>query len=171
MKKILLLVIISTSLTPFFGHAAGDASSSVTFNAVSVTGGTNMSAKPKVTSESTLPAAKIKVKDLVVGNGGAADPTSTVVVQYVGVRYSDGKQFDSSWERGGPKSFSLKRVVKGFTEGIGGDENDQIKAMRVGGRRIIIVPSEMGYGESGTPDRSVPPNETLVFVVDLVAVK
>jgi peptidylprolyl isomerase len=92
-----------------------------------------------------------------------------VSVQYVGVRYTDGRQFDSSWERGGPTSFSLRRVVKGFTQGIGG--NGEIQPMKVGGRRIIIVPSEMGYGENGTPDGSIPPNASIVFVVDLIAVK
>ena len=172
MKKILLLVAI-TGLIPlsivFTGRAAGDSSSSVTFNATTVTGATNLSAKPQVTSESKLPTAKLKVKDLVVGTGAAADPTSTVTVQYVGVRYADGKQFDSSWDRGSPTSFSLKKVVKGFTQGIGG--NDEIAPMKVGGRRIIIVPAEMAYGEEGTPDGSIPPNATIVFVVDLRAIQ
>jgi peptidylprolyl isomerase len=85
------------------------------------------------------------------------------------VRYADGKQFDSSWERGGPTNFRLNRVVRGFTEGIGG--NDTVPPMKVGGRRIMIVPSEMGYGENGTADGSIPSNATIVFVVDLIAVK
>jgi len=172
MKKILLLVAITGLITLGIlsvGRAAGDSSSSVTFNSTTVSGATNMSAKPQVTSESKLPAAKLKVKDLVVGTGAAAEPASTVTVQYVGVRYADGKQFDSSWDRGSSTSFSLKKVVKGFTQGIGG--NDEIPPMKVGGRRIIIVPSEMGYGEAGTPDGSIPPNATIVFVVDLLALK
>jgi peptidylprolyl isomerase len=172
MKTILMLVAITgliTLSTVFTSRAAGDSSSSVTFNSTTVTGATNMSVKPQVTSESKLPAAKIKVKDLVVGTGAAAGPTSTVTVQYVGVRYADGKEFDSSWDRGSPASFSLRKVVKGFTQGIGG--NDEIPPMKVGGRRIIIVPSEMGYGEAGTPDGSIPPNATIVFVVDLRAVQ
>jgi len=159
--------IIAVSLS--LSKAAGDASGSVSFNAVTVTGAASMSSKPKVTSESTLPAGKLKVKDLVVGTGEAASPSSTVTVQYVGVRYADGKQFDSSWDRGGSTSFSLKKVVKGFTQGIGGD--GEIPPMKVGGRRLIIVPSEMGYGEKGTPDGSIPPNASIVFVVDLLAVK
>jgi peptidylprolyl isomerase len=128
-----------------------------------------MSAKPKVTAESTLPASKLKVKDLVIGKGEAATPTSTVTVQYVGVRYADGKQFDSSWDRGGATSFSLQRVVRGFTQGIGG--NDRVSPMKVGGRRLMILPAELGYGENGTPDGSIPPNATIVFVVDLISVK
>ncbi len=169
MKKILLVLSISLSVGIAFGHAAGENGSSVTFNAATVTGATNMSAKPQVTSESTLPAGKLKVKDLVVGKGAAANPTSTVTVQYVGVRYADGKQFDSSWDRGGATSLSLRKVVKGFTEGIGGND-DGVAPMKVGGRRIMIVPSEMGYGD-GTSDGVIPPNATLVFVVDLIAVK
>jgi FKBP-type peptidyl-prolyl cis-trans isomerase len=172
MKKMHFVVltiagIIAASLSP--SRAAGDASGSVSFNAVTVTGAASMSSKPKVTSESTLPAGKLKVKDLVVGTGEAATPSSTVTVQYVGVRYADGKQFDSSWDRGGSTSFSLRKVVKGFTQGIGG--NDEIPPMKVGGRRLMIVPAEMGYGEKGTPDDSIPPNASIVFVVDLIAVK
>jgi FKBP-type peptidyl-prolyl cis-trans isomerase len=159
--------IIAAGMPP--SRAAGDDSDSVSFNDVTVTGATNMSSKPKVTSQSRLPAANLKVKDLVVGKGEAATPTSTVTVQYVGVRYADGKQFDSSWDRGGSTSFSLREVVKGFTQGIGG--NDEVPPMKVGGRRLMILPSELGYGESGTPDGAIPPNASIVFVVDLIAVK
>ena len=171
MKKILFVLtivgIIAVSMSP--SGAAGDASGSVSFNAVTVTGATNMSSKPKLTSGSTLPAAKLKVKDLVVGTGAAATPTTTVTVQYVGVRYADGKQFDSSWDRGGPTTFSLRKVVKGFTQGIGG--NDEVPPMKVGGRRLMILPSELGYGENGTPDGAIPPNACIVFFVDFIAVK
>jgi len=145
------------------------AENSVDFENVSVTDATNMSGKPKVTAESKLPAAKLKWKDLVVGKGAAATPTSSVSVQYVGVRYADGKQFDSSWEKHGPINFRLNKVVKGFTQGIGG--TDEIPPMKVGGRRLMILPSELGYGENGTPDGAIPPNATIVFVVDLIAVK
>ena len=172
MKKILLSLTIAGIAAIYPAHtssAADDVSGTVTFSGVSVSDATNISSKPKVTSEAGLPSATLKVKDLVVGKGAAATPDSTVTVQYVGVRYADGKQFDSSWERGGPTSFSLRRVVKGFTQGIGG--KGEISPMKVGGRRIIIVPSEMGYGEEGTPDGSIPPNASIVFVVDLIAVK
>jgi peptidylprolyl isomerase len=163
MKKITFLFASMAMLSSAF--AGGD----VSFENVSVTGATNMSSKPKVTSTSTLPAAKLKVKDLVVGTGEVATPLSSVTVQYVGVRYADGKQFDSSWDRGGATTFSLRKVVKGFTQGIGG--NDSVPPMKVGGRRLLIVPSEMGYGERGTPDGMIPPDATIVFVVDLLAVK
>src|SRR6187431_175780 len=122
MKNTALLLtlagIISYGTSPC--RAADDAP--VNFENVTVMGGTNMSSKPKVTSESTLPAAKLKVKDLVVGTGESPNSMSTVKVKYVGVRYADGKQFDSSWEKGGAISFRLNKVVKGFTQGIGGND-------------------------------------------------
>ena len=159
----------SSGGTPSASSPAGGAPSTVSFENVTVTDATTMSSKPKVTAESTLPAAKLKVKDLVIGSGEAATPTSSVTVQYVGVRYADGKQFDASWDHGGATSFSLTRVVRGFTQGIGG--TDTIPAMKVGGRRLMIVPAELGYGENGTPDGSIPPNAAIVFVVDLIGVK
>ena len=179
MKRILFvftITIISSSMsprgtaqTPLGSPSATASPNTIDFENVTVTGATNMSTKPKVTAESSLPAAKLKVKDLVVGNGEAANPTSSVTVQYVGVRYADGKQFDASWDKRGATSFRLNKVVKGFTQGIGG--TDTIPPMKVGGRRLMILPSELGYGEKGTPDGSIPPNATIVFVVDLIAVK
>ena len=166
-KTFLLLAMAGIALSARSLTAASDAP--LDFENVSVMGATNMSAKPKVSAESKLPAAKLKWKDLVVGKGQAANPTSTVSVQYVGVRYADGKQFDSSWEKHGPISFRLNKVVKGFTQGIGG--TDEIPPMKIGGRRVMIVPSELGYGENGTADGAIPPNATIVFVVDLISVK
>jgi peptidylprolyl isomerase len=175
MKKIVFLLTITgmissgTSPSSVGGSSpAGGAPSTVSFENVTVTNATTMSSKPKVTAESTLPAAKLKVKDLVIGKGEAATPTSSVTVQYVGVRYSDGKQFDASWDHGGATSFSLKKVVRGFTQGIGG--TDTVPAMKVGGRRLMILPAELGYGDAGTPDGSIPPDATIVFVVDLLKV-
>jgi peptidylprolyl isomerase len=101
-------------------------------------------------------------KDLVVGTGPQASGTSTVKVQYVGADYTNGHVFDSSWQRGQPATFPLTGVVPGFAQGIAG--------MKVGGRREIVIPPDLGYGASGSPP-AVGPNETLVFVVDLLAVQ
>jgi peptidylprolyl isomerase len=180
MKKILLLFVITEMFsngvspraaaeTPSGSSAATARSSTVTFENVTVTDATNMSSKPKVTAESPLPAAKLKVKDLVIGTGQAANPNSAVTVQYVGVRYADGKQFDSSWDKHGATTFRLNKVVRGFTQGIGGA--DTTPPMKIGGRRLLIMPSELAYGENGTADGRIPPNATIVFVVDLIAVK
>ena len=157
----------STSGSPS-GDQVASSPSSVTFNDVTVAGATDLASKPKVSAKSSNTPAALEVKDLVDGDGAAASPTSTVTVQYVGVRYTDGKQFDASWDHQGAISFSLQQVVPGFTQGIGG--NSQVSPMKVGGRRIMILPAALGYGAAGTPDGSIPPNTPIVFVVDLVGV-
>lgn len=142
---------------------------SVTFKGVTVKGATDLNGYPVVTSKGSVDPKGVEVKDLVVGKGKAATPTSNVKVQYYGVLYKDGKYFDSSWKRGMPADFPLTGVVKGFTYGIGGDTASKIAPMKVGGRRIIIVPSKYGYGTAGSPP-TIPGNSPLVFIVDLKAV-
>jgi peptidylprolyl isomerase len=149
--------------------AAPTSSAPVAFEGVTVTGGSELTAKPGVTSKSSATPAALQVKDLVVGSGAVAKPTSTVTVQYVGVRYADGKQFDASWDHGGAVGFSLQQVGPGVTRGIGGTTG--VAPMKVGGRRLMILPAALGYGSTGTQDGSIPPNAAIVFVVDLVGVK
>jgi FKBP-type peptidyl-prolyl cis-trans isomerase len=101
-----------------------------------------------------------------VGKGKAATPKSTVSVQYTGVLYKSGTMFDSSWTKGGqPVSFPLTGVVKGFTQGIGGTTG--VPPMKVGGRRLMILPASLGYGAQA--NGAIPANSSLVFVVDLKA--
>ncbi|MBV8959038.1 MAG: FKBP-type peptidyl-prolyl cis-trans isomerase, partial [Actinobacteria bacterium] len=89
--------------------------------------------------------------------------SNTVQVQYYGANYADGKEFDSSWARGGqPATFPLNGVIKGFSLAITG--------MKVGSRRVVVIPPDLGYGAAGSPP-AVGPNETLVFVIDLHAVQ
>lgn len=102
------------------------------------------------------------IKDLVAGSGPSASAASTVTVQYVGANYADGKVFDSSWKRGQPIDFPLSGVIPGFAQGIVG--------MKVGGRRELVIPPDLGYGTQGSPP-AVGPDETLVFVIDLVGVR
>jgi peptidylprolyl isomerase len=125
---------------------------------------TNKKTKPKVTVPSGPPPKSLVVKDLEKGTGVAATRTDTVKVNYVGVNYKTGKEFDSSWSRGEPIAFPLGQnvVIQGWEKGIVG--------MKVGGRRELIIPPALGYGASGSPP-VIPPNETLVFVVDLEAVE
>jgi len=141
----------------------------VSFNGVTVTGAADLTAKPTVVAKSRAEPTALQVKDLVTGAGTAATPQSTVTIQYVGVRYADGKQFEASWDSAGPTSFSLRAVVPGFTQGIGGAPG--IEPMKAGGRRILIVPASLAYGRAGNQDGSIPPNAPIVFVVDLIAVK
>ena len=120
--------------------------------------------KPNVTVPKGPAPKKLVVKDLIKGKGPVAKTGEQVTVQYVGVDYKTGKQFDASWNdgTGQPVQFSLSGgVIKGWTEGIPG--------MRVGGRRELIIPPNLAYGKKGSPPR-IPPNSTLVFVIDLHAV-
>jgi peptidylprolyl isomerase len=115
--------------------------------------------KPKVAPPSGAPPKTLVVKDLIKGTGPAATASSTVNVQYVGVVYKGGKQFDASWNDGSgqPVSLPLSGVIKGWQQGIPG--------MKVGGRRELIIPPSLGYGP--TAQAKIPANSTLVFVIDL----
>ena len=119
-----------------------------------------LNSKPKVVPTSGPPPKKLVIKDLIKGTGPAATAGSTVTVQYVGVLYKGGKQFDASWNDGSgkPVSLPLTGVIKGWQQGIPG--------MKVGGRRELIIPSSLGYGVQGSPPK-IPSNAALVFVIDL----
>jgi peptidylprolyl isomerase len=119
--------------------------------------------KPTVPAQTGTPPKQLVIKDLIKGTGPAAKAGSTVTVQYVGVLYKGGKQFDASWNDGSgqPTSLPLTGVIKGWKLGIPG--------MRVGGRRLLIIPSSLGYGATGRPPK-IPANAALVFVIDLHAV-
>jgi peptidylprolyl isomerase len=139
----------------------------VTFRGVTVKGAKDLKGKPGVTAKSSAAPPKLEYKDLVVGKGKAANPKSCVTVQYDGVLYKTGSEFDSSWGRGMLAQFSLSGVVPGFTQGIGGTTG--VPPMKIGGRRLMILPSALGYGAQGSPPK-IPANSALVFVVDLTNV-
>ena len=109
-----------------------------------------------VTSESGL-----RYLDMKVGEGASPEPTDTVEAHYRGT-LPDGTEFDSSYARGQPASFPLNRVIPGWTEGVG--------SMKVGGKRTLIIPPELGYGKRGRPP-TIPANATLVFEVELLSIK
>ena len=120
--------------------------------------------KPEVkVPKGKLPKTLVK-KDLKVGTGAEAKPGSTVSVQYVGVSALNGRQFDASWDRGQPFSFQLGsgQVIPGWDRGVAG--------MKVGGRRMLVIPPKLAYGAQGSPP-TIGPNETLVFVIDLLGVQ
>jgi peptidylprolyl isomerase len=105
---------------------------------------------------------KLQIDDLRKGTGKVARAGSTVTVQYVGVSALNGRQFDASWDRGEPFSFQIGgNVIQGWNQGVAG--------MRVGGRRRLVIPPDLAYGAQGSPP-AIGPNETLVFVVDLLKV-
>ncbi|WP_279579038.1 FKBP-type peptidyl-prolyl cis-trans isomerase [Fodinicola feengrottensis] len=103
------------------------------------------------------------MQDLVVGDGVEATKGTNVSVHYVGVAHSTGEQFDASWDRGQAFTFPLGggRVIKGWDMGVVG--------MKVGGRRRLVIPAHLGYGDRGAGG-AIKPGETLVFVVDLLSV-
>lgn len=107
------------------------------------------------------PPTELVTQDIVVGKGNAATLDNTVAVRYSGTLYSNGTAFDSSWSRGNePTSFPLSGVVKGFAQGIAG--------MQPGGRRVLVIPPALGYGDRAKGP--IPGGSTLVFVVDLVSI-
>jgi peptidylprolyl isomerase len=122
-----------------------------------------LSKEPKVTPPSGPAPTKLVTKELIAGTGAEAKAGDTVTVNYVGVLYKGGKEFDASWKRNEPFSFTLGKgqVIKGWDEGVAG--------MKVGGRRELIIPSELAYGKTGSPP-TIPANAPLVFVVDLLSV-
>jgi peptidylprolyl isomerase len=127
-------------------------------------GGAQLGSKPKVTVPSGKPPTKLVIKDIVKGTGATAQAGDTVSVHYVGVSYANRKQFDASWDRHQPFSFQLGggMVIPGWDQGVVG--------MRVNGRRELIIPPGLGYGAQGQPP-AIAPNDTLVFVIDLLRVQ
>lgn len=119
--------------------------------------------KPEVTLPDQAPTDLV-IEDIVEGTGPEAKAGDLVDVHYVGVALSDGKEFDSSYGRGEPLSFQLGvgQVISGWDNGVQG--------MKVGGRRKLVIPPQLGYGERGAGG-VIKPNETLVFVCDLMGIQ
>jgi peptidylprolyl isomerase len=128
---------------------------------VTVTG--EPGAKPTITIPDGEAPKELMYSDLVVGDGAEAPRGAAVVMHYLGVAWSNKQQFDASWDSGKPLDYPLSQLIRGWQEGVPG--------MKVGGRRLLVIPPELGYGEQGTPGGPIGPNETLVFVIDLLEVK
>jgi peptidylprolyl isomerase len=122
----------------------------------------DLQTKPEIPTPTGSPPTKLVVKDIVKGKGKKAKSGDNVTVQYVGVSYSTGQQFDASWDGGQPFQFQLgaQMVIPGWDQGVAG--------MKTGGRRGLIIPPDLAYGPQGRP--GIAPNETLVFVIDLLSV-
>ncbi len=136
------------------GNSNGDATASAT---------AEPGQKPGVTVPGE-PATELEAVDVIEGEGAEAASGDEIEVEYVGVAQSTGQEFDSSWEREEPFSFQLGggQVIPGWDEGLVG--------MREGGRRLLVIPGDLAYGPTGQPP-DIGPDETLVFVVDLVGVR
>jgi peptidylprolyl isomerase len=120
--------------------------------------------KPEIDFPDGPPPAELQITDLTEGDGPEAAAGRTVQVHYVGVAHSSGEEFDASYNRGEPLTFRLGvgQVISGWDQGVQG--------MKVGGRRRLVIPPHLAYGDRGAGG-VIGPGETLIFVVDLVAVR
>ena len=123
-----------------------------------------MTEKPEIDFPDGTPPDDLEITDLTVGDGDEATPGRQVRVHYVGVAFSTGEEFDASYNRGAPLDFPLGagRVIAGWDSGVTG--------MKVGGRRKLVIPPHLAYGDRGAGG-VIGPGETLIFVVDLVDVR
>lgn len=161
-------VVILTLLTRG-GSDSGDSASapSTTGQPTVVTASPQLKTKPVVTVPAGDPPKALQITDLVKGTGDTVVQGDTVSVQYTGVSWSTKEQFDSSWDSGGTPyevtgvGTDLAPVIKGWSQGLLG--------AKVGSRRQLVIPPDLGYGKDGAAGGAIKPDETLVFVVDIVS--
>ena len=120
----------------------------------------NAGEAPTITPPTGEAPATLQTQDIIVGTGTEVLPTSTLTVHYTLMTWSNGSLVESSWSGGQPATFPLSGVIVGWQEGLPG--------AKVGGRRLLVIPADKGYGPNGSGP--IGPNETLIFVVDIIAV-
>lgn len=120
----------------------------------------NAGEAPTITAPTGTPPAELTTSDVIVGTGAEVLPTSTLTVHYTLMAWSTGQIIESSWSSGQPATFALATLVEGWKIGLPG--------AKVGGRRLLILPPELGYGAAGSGP--VGPNETLIFAIDILSV-
>jgi peptidylprolyl isomerase len=123
---------------------------------------TDLKKKPTIEKGSGPAPTKLVVEDIVEGSGPGAKAGDQLTMQYVGALYDNGQEFDASWDRGEPFQLQLGQgmVIPGWDEGLVG--------IKKGGRRKLVIPANLAYGAQGSPP-AIPPNATLIFIVDRVA--
>ncbi len=154
-KKLIALIALSALVLTGCGDKEVSATAD---NLPTVT--TNQGEAPTIGAPSGTPPTTLVTKDIIVGEGAQAQPTSTMTVHYTLMTWSNGALIESSWNSGSPATFPLANVIVGWQQGIPG--------MKVGGRRLLVIPPEIGYGAQGSGP--IGPNETLIFVVDAIGV-
>jgi peptidylprolyl isomerase len=155
--KTKLTAVIAMSLVLLTGCGDKEVSSSAD-NLPTVT--TNQGEAPTIGAPTGDAPTTLITKDIITGTGAEALPTSTMTVHYTLMTWSNGKLIESSWTSGSPATFPLANVIVGWQQGIPG--------MKVGGRRLLVIPPDLGYGAQG--GGPIGPNETLIFVVDAIGV-
>ena len=156
-KKLVLALAVLVSVASLTACGGSKVAESST-NLPTVTGDQGM--EPTISAPSGTPPTTLITKDIFEGTGSPAVAESTMTVHYTLMAWSTGKVVESSWASGEPATFPLARVIAGWQQGIPG--------MKVGGRRLLVIPPDLGYGAAG--GGSIGPNETLVFVVDAIAI-
>lgn len=147
-----ILVAVTVLGTNIFG---GDKVTSTTLPTVSAVAGE----APTISAPEGAAPTELTTKDIIVGTGAEVKATSTLTVHYTLMAWSTGKIIETSWS-GQPATFPLAQVVEGWQKGLPG--------AKVGGRRLLVLPPSMGYGAAGAGP--IGPNETLIFVVDIIGV-
>jgi peptidylprolyl isomerase len=168
------IIIITTALV--LSGCSSSSKNATPANSQSAGGGTKLSGTPvsvsvtgEIGTEPTVvitpgdPVTELQVKDEVVGTGDPVPAGATVTAHYVGYGAASGQMFDASWLRGEPATFPLANVILGWQQGLVG--------MQVGGRRLLVIPAQLGYGDNPPQGSGIAPGETLIFVVDLVSFK
>ena len=143
--------------------AAASPTGSAVADASGITVSTDLKTKPVI----SIPAGfgnvdKLIVRDIVPGTGAAVQSTDNVTVNYVGIGAVTHQQFDASWDAHTTASFPLNGVIQGWQQGLLG--------MKVGGRRLLVIPGNLAYGANAPAGSGIQPNESLIFVVDLVSI-
>ena len=150
----------SDQATPINTQSSGSAPA-LTGTPVSVEVSGEYGTQPEVVITPGDPVTELEVTDVIVGEGDPLPAGATLTADYVGYGGATGQMFDASWVRGEPATFPLSNVILGWQEGLVG--------MQVGGRRLLVIPAELGYGNNPPPGSGIEPGETLIFVVDLVS--
>ena len=152
--------IVSESPTPSTSPSQASTNGDVVVGPATVGG--KLGAEPTVVIDTTVaPAKSLVIKDIAVGTGKSVKVGGTVTAHYVGYGAATGNMFDGSWSRNEPVTFPLEGVILGWQNGLVG--------MKEGGRRVLVIPADQGYGDNPPAGSGIEPGETLVFVVDLLA--
>jgi peptidylprolyl isomerase len=153
-------LIMAAALSLSACSSNGDEASPDVSSAVSVQVTGDYGSEPTVVITPGAPVTELEITDLIIGTGDELTADSTLTAHYVGYGGATGQMFDASWVRGEPATFPLANVIAGWQGGLVG--------MQVGGRRLLVIPAELGYGNNPPAGSGIEPGETLIFVVDLV---
>ena len=158
-KKLAIAAIIALTITSLTACGGKDKVTETSASGLpAVTG--KAGEAPTIAAPSGTPPTTLETKDIIVGTGTEILATSTLTVHYTLMSWSNGAIVESSWNGGQPATFPLSGVIAGWQQGLPG--------AKVGGRRLLVIPAELGYGPNGSGP--IGPNETLIFVVDIIAV-